>query len=443
MLIFFSFISSLLFYLVFYDLYLAIILGIMIYLIGFLIFNSTNSFAFRELCLLLYAINYLLSPAITYAFDSIDKSFPMKISSDRYFALAIPGFILFTIGMYSIKTKCFNIDIGKINKLSLFNEYFLKNILFVTICIKFSRDFVQGELAFVLYLLGLLRYVAAFSLFSMNHNRNIIYPIVVCLLDLYGAFVAGAYHDAIMWLVFFVLFYVYSTKPKLIKIMAIGIVAAILILSVQAIKYKYRAEVWAGGDKEANIENAIAIGGGQMNSEIVFGSDNLFQTLNRANQAWIFASTVDNMDRTKDFQGMANVSKYLEAALLPRFLAPNKLKSGENTIFNKYSGHLINDKTSMGLGVFADGYIAYGFMGVYLFGFALGLIFSITFKIIEKWSDFSPYYALLLLPILNFAIRPDGELLTTLNHLFKSILLYSTLVYLSRKRFTLISANIL
>jgi hypothetical protein len=135
------------------------------------------------------------------------------------------------------------------------------------------------------------------------------------------------------------------------------------------------------------------------------------------------------------------VSRYFEASLLPRFLAPNKLRSGENTLFNKFSGHLINDNTSMGLGVFADGYIAYGSMGVYVFGFALGLIFAITFKIIEKWSDFSPYYALLLLPILNFAIRPDGELLTTLNHLFKSILLYSMLVYLSRKRFTLASVT--
>jgi hypothetical protein len=415
--------------------------GIMIYLTGFLIFKSIHSFAFRELALLLYAINYLLSPAITYAFDSIDNSFPMKIASDRYFALAIPGFIFFTIGMYSIKTKCFGIDIGKINKLSLFNEKFLKNILFVTICVKLSRDFVQGELAFIFYLIGLLRYVAAFSLFSINNKRNIIYPLMVCLLDLYGAFVAGAYHDSLMWLIFFALFYIYSTKPKVIKIIAIGFVAAILILSVQAIKYKYRADVWAGGDKEANIENAISIGGGQLNREIVFGSENLFQTLNRANQAWIFASTVENMDRTKDFQGLTNVSRYFEASLLPRFLAPNKLRSGENTLFNKFSGHLINDNTSMGLGVFADGYIAYGSMGVYVFGFALGLIFAITFKIIEKWSDFSPYYALLLLPILNFAIRPDGVLLTTLNHLFKSILLYSMLVYLSRKRFTLASVT--
>ena len=134
---------------------------------------------------------------------------------------------------------------------------------------------------------------------------------------------------------------------------------------------------------------------------------------------------------------MTNVNKYFEAALLPRFLAPNKLTSGNKEIFNEFSGHTINESTSMGLGIFADGYIAYGAWGVYIFGFALGLIFALTFKLVERWSKISPFYVLLLLPLLNYAVRPDCELQTTINHLFKGVLLYGFLVYLTRKRFTL------
>ena len=104
------------------------------------------------------------------------------------------------------------------------------------------------------------------------------------------------------------------------------------------------------------------------------------------------------MNLTKDFQGLTNVNKYIEAAFLPRFLAPNKLKSGEKEIFNEFSGHKLNEGTSMGLGIFADGYIAYGTWGVYIFGFALGLIFALTFKLVERWSKISPFYILLLLP---------------------------------------------
>jgi hypothetical protein len=244
------------------------------------------------------------------------------------------------------------------------------------------------------------------------------------------------YHDVLMWLIFFGLYFVYTLKPSL-KVKLIGAIGVIiLILFVQSLKVIYRSEVWSG-DKAASLSTVYEIGSEQAKSETILGEENLLGTLNRGNQAWIFASTVDNMDHTKNFQGLTNVNKYLEAALLPRFLAPDKIKSGSQEIFNEFSGHYLNGGTSMGLGIFADGYIAYGAWGVYIFGFVLGLIFSLTFKLVERWTKVSSFYVLLLLPLLNYAVRPDCELQTTINHLAKGIILYGFLVYLTRKRFTL------
>ena len=244
------------------------------------------------------------------------------------------------------------------------------------------------------------------------------------------------YHDAIMWVIFFALFFIYARKPK-IQVKLIGAGSLILfVLLIQAVKVSYREVAWQDASKQ-NLTTATTIATDKASTEILLGENNLLSTLNRGNQAWIFASTVDNMDRNKNFQGMTNVNKYFEAALLPRFLAPNKLTSGNKEIFNEFSGHTINESTSMGLGIFADGYIAYGAWGVYIFGFALGLIFALTFKLVERWSKISPFYVLLLLPLLNYAVRPDCELQTAINHLFKGVLLYGFLVYLTRKRFTL------
>jgi hypothetical protein len=254
------------------------------------------------------------------------------------------------------------------------------------------------------------------------------------------ALLIGMYHDAIMWIVFFALFYVYTNKPRLQIKLTVALIIIIIVLFVQAIKVSYRDEVWTG-DKEASLETVYDVGSTKTGSDQLIGSENLLTTLNRGNQAWIFASTVDNMDRNKNFQGMTNVNKYLEAALLPRFLAPNKIQSGDKEIFNEFSGHTINENTSMGLGIFADGYVAYGATGVYIFAFALGLIFSLTFKLVERWTKVSPFYVLLLLPLLNYAVRPDCELQTTINHLFKGILLFGFLVYLTRKRFSMDSAE--
>jgi hypothetical protein len=248
------------------------------------------------------------------------------------------------------------------------------------------------------------------------------------------------YHDAIMWVLFFALFVVYTIKPSM-RIKFFGVLTLVtLVLFIQAIKKTYRDQVWENG-KTASLETISDVGSSKANSESIIGEDNLLSTLNRGNQAWIFASTVERMDRFKDFQGLNNVNKYMESALLPRFLAPNKLKSGDKEIFNQFSGHTINESTSMGLGIFADGYIAYGAWGVYIFGFVLGLIFSLTFKLVERWTKISPFYVLLLLPMLNYAVRPDCELQTTINHLAKSIVLFGALVYFTKDRFTLESTK--
>lgn len=432
---FFWFLIGLISFVVVQDTYQAIACSIAIIIFSELLLKSHQQFAFREWALLLYAMNYLVAPAITYNLPDNDVQYEMKILSDQYFELAIPGFLCFFIGMFVFKTKIFKIDFTQVNLSASVNEKFLIQLTLLGTILNLINIFIQGELNFIIYLFAILRFVGAFALFSLN-KKNWIWVFVVLIIELTRAFLGGLYHDALMWVVFFTLFFVYAHKPSF-QTKIIGFIAlAFLVLFVQAIKVTYRNEVWQG-NQDASLETVFIVGSKQANSNVLIGTDNLLSTLNRGNQAWIFASTVENMDKNKNFQGLTNVNKYLEAAILPRFLAPNKIQSGDKEIFNIFSGHEINEGTSMGLGIFADGYIAFGTWGVYLFGFVFGLIFSLTFKLVDRWTKVSPFYVLLLLPLLNYAVRPDCELQTTINHLFKGILLYGFLVYLTRKRFTL------
>jgi len=125
---------------------------------------------------------------------------------------------------------------------------------------------------------------------------------------------------------------------------------------------------------------------------------------------------------------LENVKIYLIAAILPRVIAKDKLVAGDKEIFNKYSGHVISGDTSMGLGIFADGYIAYGVWGVLIFGYAFGFLFSYTFRIILNWTKISPFFFILTFPILNYAVRPDCEIQTILGHIVKSLVVYSLIV---------------
>jgi hypothetical protein len=426
--------------LIFPEMYAALAFGLTL-TIGLQIFlQSNDSFMFREWALFLYASNYLLSPAITYHLNPDLVKYGMKINSDAYFSLAFPGFLLFAFGMFCIPNRLFKPEFNKVNQAAVLNDRFLLQTTITGIFLRIFYDLFPGELGFFVYLLSMVRFVGAFSLFSSNSKKYFWLPLIVLLIELFYGFRGGMYHDAIMWVLFFALFFVYTFKPSQ-RIKLIGASSLILlILFVQAIKTAYREQVWTDG-KEASLETISSVGSSKANSESLIGEENLLSSLNRGNQAWIFASTVDRMDKYKDYQGMTNVNKYIEAALLPRFLAPNKLESGNKEIFNSFSGHIINKDTSMGLGIFADGYIAYGTWGVYIFGFVLGLIFSLTFKLVERWTKISPFYVLLLLPMLNYAVRPDCELQTTINHLTKSIVVFGILVYFTRKRFTLDSTE--
>jgi hypothetical protein len=419
----------------------AIAVGITLGLLFYIFHFSNEVFAFRELALFLYALNYLLSPAITYIIDDSFVTYPMKINSDYYFSLAIPGFICFAIGLYFFKTHIFRINFDSIKKSTVLNEVLLKRILIISLFISQITKNVPGDLQFIFYLISLLRYIAAFALLLTNYKKYWIWVLIVYLIEMIIAFRAALFHDFLIWLIFFSLFITYQLKFATIKKILGAVSVVIFILFIQSIKSVYRDFVWRDGG-EASISNAVLISSNHVGGDVLVGNDNLLATLTRSNQAWIFASTVENINRTNNYQGLAILGKYLESSLLPRFLAPDKLKSGDRTIFNSFSGHYLQEGTAMGLGVFADGYIAYGAWGVYTFGFFLGVLFSATFKIVEHWMKISNFYLLLILPLLSYAIRPDCELQTTVNHLTKGLLLYGLFVTLSKYRFSVITHSV-
>jgi hypothetical protein len=430
-----SFIYFILFFILGYialgELYFAVSIGISGYFLILLILESTRVFAFREWALFLYSVNYLFSPALTYQLDQSLLTYPMKIKAADYYEIAIPGFLCFYVGMHIFKTRIFIPKMDKVNRDVKKNESVLINFVHIGVILKLTASVFPSEIAFFVYLVSTIRFVGVFALFSFDSRKYWKWVAALLILELYFAAIAAMYHDAVMWILFFALYFVYSTKPS-ISLRLIGFsVCIFFILFIQGLKGVYRSKVSETGTSNLSLilKTASDIG------DDVGSEDNISGSLSRGNQAWIFASAKDRMDRIGDFQGLHILGIYAEAALLPRILAPDKLMSGDKKIFNAFSGHQINQNTSMGLGVFADGYIAYGYWGVIFFTFGLGLLFNLTFRIVESWAKLSEFYVLMVLPLLNYAIRPDCELQTTINHLVKGLIVFGILVTLTKFNF--------
>ena len=281
----------------------------------------------------------------------------------------------------------------------------------------------------------MIRFVAAFSLFALDRKKYRWWLLAVLFLEISRSVLQGMFHDMVMWFIFFGLFWVYLNRPSGVRKLAVAGLAVAAFFILQISKTDYRQQTWRVGRQGSfSIFQDVALKN-ITSPEGLFTNENIAGSITRVNQAWILSSTVNNMNFTREFQGLHLVGLYLEAAILPRFLAPNKLSSGNKAIFNRFSGKTIRGGTSMGLGIFADGYIAYAYWGTLIFALAFGLLFGLVFKVVERWAQISPFFVLFIFPILNYAVRPDCETQTIIVHLFKSTIVFGLMMYFYRRYF--------
>lgn len=400
---------------------------------------SSSSFVFREFILVLFSLNYLLSPSIVYPYNNSGMLvYNMKCPEDQYFSIAFPATFALQIGMYLIPTKIFNTDFNLLKIQSLISEKVMLNWFTVGIIVNILNvafiSYSQIDLGFVWYLMDKFLYLSMFGLTMVNYKKYKYHIIAVNFISAFQALQTSMFHDFLIWLVLYGLFIFYYFGVKTIVKIVLLVSGFFLTLIIQTVKSDFRSGIL--GDEKNQIESFVSLSTKAVEDEQSFLSNqNLLKHITRVNQGWIAASTIDNMDNTQGFEGLKLLNLYLEAAFLPRFLAPNKISSGDQEIFNKYSGHTISKTTSMGLGLVADGYIAYAYWGVIAFCFGYGLLLAIIFKIVEHWTLVSPYFFLFVLTILSYGIRPDCELQTALTHMVKSLFFYAIAVQYYKKYF--------
>ena len=120
---------------------------------------SNRQFVFREWVMVLYTLNYVVSPMITYRLDDSLVKYGMKIPPDSYFILSIPGMLFFYLGLYTIRTNIFVVDFSLVKKGATINEAFLFMATLLGVLLRLLNEVIQiGELSFLIYLASLIRF---------------------------------------------------------------------------------------------------------------------------------------------------------------------------------------------------------------------------------------------------------------------------------------------
>lgn len=375
-------------------------------------------------------LQYLVGPS--FAYSGLDElmyfKYRMQVPEETYFAYAIPAVILFILGLhFSGKLNGEKVDEKAINRFVESNTL----LPYIFIGIGFVSSMVSGffgsELANVFYILSGFKFIGLFMLLLSGHQIKLL-PLVIVVGAIVGSSLKSAmFHDLLTWLVFVLAVLAIRYKPNILVKVWFTIGMVVLVLIIQQIKSVYRSNITYGQGGTEQFEESFRT----INQEGGFFDLNKIAESNvRINQGFIVTNAMNWIPEREPFAQGEELRMILEAAFLPRILAPNKLKAGDNSLVLKYTGLWIRQGTSMSISALGDGYINFGTFGGSIFMFFFGLIFNITLNGFQRFSKDFPIILIFTPLVFYYPIRPDTALQTGLGHLVKaSFLLYFIMIF--------------
>lgn len=416
--------------------------------------------ALHQFLLLFYSIGYiipvrfiagafmcmqmLLGPALAYngldAYQGPETK--MQIPEFDYFCYAIPAVICFIMGLHitagNLRGEFVNQE--KIRKYVGENQtlpYYFVGIGFLS---SFVAPFFGSELGFVFFLISNFKFIGAFLIIIGNKQLKPFYLFLVYGSILISSLQAAMFHDLLTWMIFLGAVFALKYKPS-INIKAVFVTGFFLFcLVIQQLKGDYRQATWHGDEKGGLETFAQTYNQGEENGRFSLAS--IANSNIRINQGYIITHIMQTVPAKVPYENGDEMMEILKAAVLPRILAPNKLKAGDRDIFMKYSGMFLLPGTSMGLSSLGDAYINFGTFGGSIFMFFFGLLFSEILNAFYKNSFEYPILSLFIPLVFYYPMRPDCELQTIMGHLVKSCFLIYVMIQTMKIKFKLRPVNL-
>jgi hypothetical protein len=389
-------------------------------IVGYEVFNKTNEYA-------------------------ITWGIYMRVPEDLYYGFMIPANLALIVGTER-SSRVNNRDVIRsiLEKLKK-NPHNAKIGIVLTLVGFFAallQNFVPQALAFILYLIAMLKFVGPLYLYysDFNYRKLALYgSILVFLLQ---AVTQGLFGEFIVYLL--LMFIIISTEMKLAFFSKLFVVATaiFLVLIVQSVKRTYRTITWMGKDvnglsvrtsSNTSIFYNLIIDKFE-NLETLLDEGSFFFTYIRMNQGFLVSRVMDYVPRVEDYANGSTIVRSLGAIIVPRFLWPDKPEAGGRENLSRFMGIKKRHNFSMNIGPYGEAYGNFGpVVGV---GFILlyGLLLSFMLSSIIKRSFLTPSLLLWLPLLFYYTLTVETDLLTTLNSFFKG-LIFMVVVYFIARRF--------
>jgi hypothetical protein len=410
-------------------------IGISIYLLLRLLIMMNDTIPVLEVMLLIASSQWIIGPLIDYQTEVTHYQMHMYVSEDRYMEITVPLFYIFTLATLQF-IKFSPINKEALKQILTKHKNFPLYIIGIGFVFNLINPFVPVSLAFVSYLTINLSLIGLGLLYFLNItwiNKFIITGIVFIPIT-YSSISTGMFHDLIIWGLFtFIFMNLAKPLPLAYKIIIITVSISFLFI-LQLVKNDYREIISDSSFRGNKFEVFIDLLVGNQDLKRANEEININGANARLNQGWIISKIYERIPSKKDFIGGETIIDAIDAAVMPRFLFPDKKKGGSGReTFTLLTGFELNKRTAMGVSLLGEFYANYGFYGSIIAFIIWGKLLNFIVFAFGKLQKKSPII-LFCLPIVFFqVIKAETDLTTVLNHLVKSIIFISIIMFFIRK----------
>lgn len=398
-------------------------------------------FPIKEFIILIACIQWVIGAKISYSLGKMHHKYYMYVDEDVYMNYVVPGVIFMAIGLFIIQS---NINVKKITeqlKPTKKNISIAYTLVFIGVSAGIIDKLINiGGLAFFLFLANILLYVGVSYLFFLFPKKKWWFVIATLGAVFVLSVNKGMFHNLLLVTAFFSFILVPRKTSFITKLLVIS-VGFVFIYMLQLVKAEFREVVWS----ESN-QNPIEVFYNLMEEEFTqqleqsettkIGDDpeltkDNADANNRFNQGWIISRVLENVPQKQPFLNGKTINEAIEASILPRFLAPNKVGADQALInFRQITGLGLSENASMGLSLIAEFYANYGYYGGWTAMFFYGLLLSLSIRFFISILGNGSYLIALWFILFFFqVVKAETDFIKIFNHLIKSIIFFLIIKY--------------
>lgn len=396
-----------------------------------------NRIEIRDLIAFMSVLQWIIGPIMAYNILPYDELYYMAVPEETYMNFVVPVCYFMVLGLY-LPLKDERIinheDVDRM-KVYLADHPYLGYVLAVIgLLAGFTGKYLPSSLTFFVFLVTNLQYVGMYMiLFGDSKFKWLVFAGIMGLAT-FAAVLEGMFGELIQWFILSFLILAMAVRIPMwakITIVTFGIFATML---VQATKEEYRMATWYANSTKSNSDiYQEIIYSRLMSPSSLFAGGTMENMGARLNQGWIIARIMSYMPEKRNFVKGETIESALYASLLPRFLAPGKVKAGGRANFERFTGTPLPETTSMDISLVGEGYANFGYGGGMVFIFLISLLYNWVIVKVVALSKKNPTL-IIWIPLLFFQVmKAETDFATVFNYLFKASILTFLAFYITNK----------